>query len=63
MITGISDFLAHKVVLPFGRLVAAAAGLETGDYERHGCCGDFVSWFDLKMCSRSTVLCGRVGRG
>ena len=36
VIIAIAELLAHELVHPLGGLVIAAAGLHSGNYERHG---------------------------
>lgn len=36
VITAIAELLAHELVHPLRGLVVAAAGLHSGNYERHG---------------------------
>jgi hypothetical protein len=35
VIAAVADLLAHELIHPLGGLVVAAAGLHSGDYERH----------------------------
>ena len=35
VVAAVAELLAHELVHPLGGLVVAAAGLHSGDYERH----------------------------
>jgi predicted metal-binding protein len=53
VVAAVAELLAHELIHPLGGLVVAAAGLHSGDYERHGCVVDFwvVSWCRCLECS------------
>ena len=62
MVAGVSELLAHELVLPVGCLVLAAIfGHEAWDYERHGCWYIIPFSFGLVLGGGSLVYNIEVG--